>query len=577
MAWRMTRNNISSCIRPLRVGPRSSYLHQLVNALGTKASHEDFFRYTSGRFLMNEAEQLAQRYRKFSVEGLKAAAVSAIPGGLYCTSFTKLGEGGFNKAFLLSVATSSGSKDIVAKIPHPCAGPAHNLTASEVATLDFCRTVLELPVPQVLGWSSCADSTAVGAEYILMERAEGVQLVDRWDGFALKDMLTFEEDLLKVQARMLETRFGANGSLYYRNDIPESQQHPGPLITHQSKELLSVSNADLERWCIGPTADRDFYSQGKDVLNINRGPWGDAQSYTQSIVDRQIKWFQESPPSPRPPNHPFHRLDSQEDQQAHITLLRRFSSMLQILLPSDPRLTAPVLAHEDLHCGNIFVTTEGTPSITCLIDWQGMSLKPLFMQARLPLAVDRLGIGLCDRPTGLDPKWVPNDMSEEDWKTAAAEFMADYAQFEYQGKLNDVAPDYVRALASPGYNAIVRAISTAGNTYSTEIYPDIWRLRNHMKVISEQWDRLENPQPCPVSFSAEELEDHEGERTEFETVAKQLEIFEKYLGMKSDGWVDSRDYDRSVEASKELRELYESTMKDSLTAEELKKYWLVEV
>lgn len=50
--------------------------------------------------------------------------------------------------------------EVIARIPCPMAGPAHLLTASEVATMDFARTVLGIPVPKVLSYSSRAtDST----------------------------------------------------------------------------------------------------------------------------------------------------------------------------------------------------------------------------------------------------------------------------------------------------------------------------------------------------------------------------------------------------------------------------------
>jgi aminoglycoside phosphotransferase (APT) family kinase protein len=85
---------------------------------------------------------------------------------------SKLGEGNFNKIFLLKMDDA----EVVARIPHPNAGPPHFTTASEVATLFFLRNHLKINVPKVFGWSSNASSTPVAAEYILMERASGVEL-----------------------------------------------------------------------------------------------------------------------------------------------------------------------------------------------------------------------------------------------------------------------------------------------------------------------------------------------------------------------------------------------------------------
>lgn len=95
---------------------------------------EDLFRYTSGRWLVDEERQLQQRYVKFNVESLCAQAASIFSPATQCTRIVKL-EGNYNKAFLLSMDNGS---EVVAKIPCPNAGPPSLTTVSEVATLQFC-------------------------------------------------------------------------------------------------------------------------------------------------------------------------------------------------------------------------------------------------------------------------------------------------------------------------------------------------------------------------------------------------------------------------------------------------------
>ncbi|KAI0369309.1 hypothetical protein BV20DRAFT_374089 [Pilatotrama ljubarskyi] len=63
----------------------------------------------------------------------------------------------FNRVFSL---TFDNNVELIAKIPYPCTGPRHLCTASEVATLDFLRTELGLPVPHVRSWCSRAEQTA---------------------------------------------------------------------------------------------------------------------------------------------------------------------------------------------------------------------------------------------------------------------------------------------------------------------------------------------------------------------------------------------------------------------------------
>lgn len=53
-----------------------------------------------------------------------------------CISMMKLAEGSYNKTFYLIMDNGS---TVIARIPHPIAGPKYYTTASEVATMDFVR------------------------------------------------------------------------------------------------------------------------------------------------------------------------------------------------------------------------------------------------------------------------------------------------------------------------------------------------------------------------------------------------------------------------------------------------------
>jgi hypothetical protein len=95
--------------------------------------YEDFYRYTSGRWLWDEQSQLRDRYKRFSVSELKRIAAKSI-GAQTCVSISKLAEGGFNKVFRLVMDDGTV---VIARIPNPNAGPPFRTTASEVATMDF--------------------------------------------------------------------------------------------------------------------------------------------------------------------------------------------------------------------------------------------------------------------------------------------------------------------------------------------------------------------------------------------------------------------------------------------------------
>jgi hypothetical protein len=168
----------------------------------TPAEINPLFCYTSGRWLWNEKEQLKARFRQFHVPGLQQAACLAV-GAEECVSLEKIGEGNYNKAYRLVMG--DGQK-LIAKIPHPNAGPRVLTTASEVATMEFARTVLNLPVPKVLAWSA-TDENPVQAEYIIMEEAQGSQLHEVWQDLPLRAKIGIIKEIVEVERKLLSMSF----------------------------------------------------------------------------------------------------------------------------------------------------------------------------------------------------------------------------------------------------------------------------------------------------------------------------------------------------------------------------------
>lgn len=133
----------------------------------------------------------------FSIPELKKAAASATD-AKECLQVIKLPEGLFHRVFLLVMDNGS---EVIARFPTPAAGPAHFVTASEVATMEFMETWESL-FQKILTWSSNANNE-VGAEYIIMEKAQGIQLKEVWDMMSHKQKCRFLADLVSIEAKML--------------------------------------------------------------------------------------------------------------------------------------------------------------------------------------------------------------------------------------------------------------------------------------------------------------------------------------------------------------------------------------
>ena len=169
-----------------------------------------------------------------------------------------------NRVFLVHFNTGY---EAIAKFPTPLAGPLHFSTASEVATIDFLRCQLAFPIPCVLTWSFRAESTDVGAEFLLMEKAAGCPLSEVWEDFTTLDRGKFAKTLGESCGRkLLNLSFTHYGSLYYKNDLPVSLRAPTLLkgLSHDN-ELNSI-------FCIGPIAHRNSWEAQQEHMDIDRGP-----------------------------------------------------------------------------------------------------------------------------------------------------------------------------------------------------------------------------------------------------------------------------------------------------------------
>ncbi|GMF71552.1 unnamed protein product [Aspergillus oryzae] len=151
---------------------------------------QDFFRYTSGRWIWDERQQLRERYREYDILEVQKIATELSSSGS-CVSMAKIGEGSYNKSFKL---TMGNGKTVIARILNLNTGPAFLTTALEVTLMDFI-TIFYLPVFKVLAWNSAIDSiNRVGAEYIIIEHAPGKNLADVWIEMDLGQICKHYED-----------------------------------------------------------------------------------------------------------------------------------------------------------------------------------------------------------------------------------------------------------------------------------------------------------------------------------------------------------------------------------------------
>ena len=157
------------------------------------------------------------------------------------------------------------------RLPCPLAGPSYLVTASEVATLQFAREVLQLPVPRVITWSGAIRNLVnhVGTDYIIMEEVPGVRLGHRWLQFATADdVRPIMNSMLDIEAKFESLRFSRIGSLYFKEDVSADLQGVPLLsgVTDSTTQQLS------ERYCVGPLMVYQWWRGERARMALDRGP-----------------------------------------------------------------------------------------------------------------------------------------------------------------------------------------------------------------------------------------------------------------------------------------------------------------
>lgn len=423
--------------------------------------------------------------------------------------------------------------------------------------MDYAKNVLGLPVPRILSWSADADASEVGTEYILMEHVQGVELQKRMSKFK-REATHFVDQLIDVECKFARYRFSQIGSLYYKEDVsPELQQRP--------LYAEGVEGGGSDRFRIGPYVDWDIWRGKRSHLDVDHGPCQfrfharypllnfvpgpNTLSYVKAIVDIEKRWLSTCA-VPRKSRDLFRRPGSENVPDAHIRLLDNFLAVIQNILPPD-ELCAPVLWHTDLHASNIFVPSEGSPDILGLIDWQGISVRPLFLQASFAACVRYEGDDRITIPPGMAAPMLPPDFesySEEDKEHLKSQERLAIIHKYYETRVMQRNPLYFASQTYPHIEHIIPPILSASRTW----YEGMYRLRQVLLELQDAWGDIAPGIPFPIKWDTDEVAKHREAYPRLKEYEERIEKVVEGLQLEGDGWVTDERYDEVMRRNKDI-------------------------
>ncbi|KAF6752779.1 hypothetical protein DFP72DRAFT_903590 [Ephemerocybe angulata] len=514
-------------------------------SLSTGAAYEDYFRYTSGRWLHDEQRHQRLRYQRFNVDALKCMAMKSVKAD-GVDSIYKLGEGRCNKAFRVQL---TNGRQVIARIPTPLSGPQHLVTASEVATMRFLRERLGLnQVPRILSSSSRASETPVGAEFIIMDVADGIELHTVWPRMSMRQKIHLVHQWFSFESKIIDAFSGGGyGSLYYRKDIP----------VHLSRDVFLNGTKDDE-FVLGPCTQQvgyweDRYGSPTDI-DLDRGPWADVSSYLASITNCERTWIAKYAKAPAPkfvaPWVPPPHLQIPED---HIALLNAYDKIAKYFIPRDERLNRPCFTLHDSNPGNIFLSREaferdGTVEISAVIDWQHTAILPLYLTAHIPRFIN-----------SANPE---PGQKEEDFEKEQA-----YLQKAYHALYFETNKDVVwaSALALNGNVNMTQRLPRTAQVCWASGYPylkrQLVRTMLEWQQIAE-WQQIDGSAvECPISFSEQDVAQVPEDVRAWEMMEDARWDLEKRIGVELDGWVEPEDFERALQTNNRLCDEWETSVK----------------
>ncbi|KAF3492406.1 uncharacterized protein GIQ15_01923 [Arthroderma uncinatum] len=474
---------------------------------------DDLFRYTSGRWLVDEKRQLEQRFVKFSIDKLCSRAAAVFGPKTKCVRVVKI-EGNSNKAFLL---TMDDGNEAIAKIPCPNAGAPLLTTASEVATLKFLRSRISLRVPEVYDWSA-DPSNPVGAEYIIMEKICGVALAEKWESMNSLQRYKIIDRIVEMETEFRNLKLPAYGSLFLRDSLP-SEYHRYPLPPGLDPDGV---------FCIGPLSSRpQRHNKSTEASKLSTGPWDTISDFTLSIPHKELALIAADRGRVQAL---LNRFDDHQSVDEYSDLLQKATHVLPYLSKDAQVLkwSDSVLWHSDLHLGNIYVSPDDPTTVEGVIDWQSIEACPLFIQTQFP---EFLRPPKIYRP-GTEIPGLPGNFDEldPDEKKRIKEEQTLATQSKYYEM-------YCLGYNAPVYNAMKLDRRLWEPFVCCELPSTgfLVPLRNSLIRIFHDWSLLGFPGSCPFAFTEEDLKRHNEQVRRYEDNRYLLDVIKGKLRTDDNG------------------------------------------
>jgi hypothetical protein len=254
-----------------------------------------------------------------------------------------------------------------------------------------------------------------------------------------------------------------------------------------------------------------------------------------------------------------------------LELLAKYEQIASFLVPSktNESATANTLWHPDLHLDNVFVDPV-SHKITGIVDWQSAAVAPLFYQSGVHRAFRhhksvQEGWVMPKKPENFDTL-DPNEQKQID-QDLESETIHKYYELQTMKR----APLHWHVLQQSLVPMLRKPVWLVTGVWENR---DMFFLRDSLIAIVAQWGEIFGEDtPCPITFSAEELELHAKEEENIDGVGQMLSLFRAQGVLPADGMVQSEDYETAIENCHKYREIFLNAAQNEEERDLYSKLW----
>ncbi|KAI9832358.1 MAG: hypothetical protein M1826_002044 [Phylliscum demangeonii] len=350
-------------------------------------------------------------------------------------------KGGFHKLFRVIPGGGVGSGYIM-RVALPV--DPHYKTSSEVATMEYIRSLTTIPIPKVVAHDS-SNFNALGFEWILMEFMPGATLRERWKDLPMTTKECLVRQLARFQAQLFAEQHQEIGNVYRaRCSTTQSPYYLGRIVTH------------------------GFFWGDHVHDTVPRGPFKDSHDWFSARLALKRLGLQRALESPDSDD------DEREDASLGLSIVQKLLKLLPTVFPPD-KPGPTFLFHDDLSLQNVLVDEHGV--LTAVLDWECVSVLPLWCACKIP---DLLRGGECDPPPPLDEvHHEPDGTVDSMYWDVLREFEKMKLRETFRDEMQRLCPEWVQVMDESG---LQRDFDTAVTRLG-----EIW-----CKVINKWLETFEN-------------------------------------------------------------------------------------